>query len=94
MFKDETYQMLGFTSHGSNSQELFLSLQLISVSLHGSSFHLVVIYVPDSVEHIPLLPKRKIPLDIINYFGEVNMQSPGIPMQKRTMILHGFSTEL
>ena len=60
MFKDETYKFIGFTSHGSNSQAIFLSLQLISVALHGSSFHLATIYAPDSIEHIPLLPKRKI----------------------------------
>ena len=65
MFKGATYKFLGFTSHGYNSQELFLFHQLISVALHGSSFHLAAVYVPDSVEHIPLLPKRKIPPDII-----------------------------
>ena len=65
MFNAETYQFLGFTSHGSNSQVLFLSHHLILDSLHGSIFHLVVGYVPDSVDHIPLLPKRKIPSKII-----------------------------
>ena len=69
MFKAATYKFLGFTSHGSNSQALFLSHQLISVALHGSIFHLAVVYVPDSVEHIPLLPKRKITPYIINYIG-------------------------
>ena len=64
MLKDVIYQFLGFSSHGSNFQALFLSHQLISVVLHGSSFHLVVVYVPDSVEHFLLLPKRY-PLDII-----------------------------
>ena len=65
MFKAAIYQLLEFSSHGSNSQELFLSYQLISVALHGSSFHLAAVYVLDSVEHFLLLPKRKIPLDII-----------------------------
>ena len=65
MLKDEIYHIFGFSSHGSNSQAIFLSHWLISVALHGSNFHLATVYVPDSVEHIPLLPKRKIPLDII-----------------------------
>ena len=65
MLNAATYQFLVFTSHGSNSQELFLSHQLNSVSLHGSNFHLAVVYVPNLIEHIPRLPKRKIPLDII-----------------------------
>ena len=61
MFKAAKYKLLGFTSHGSNSQEFFLSHLLISVTLHGSSFHLAIVYVSDLVEHIPLLPKRKNP---------------------------------
>ena len=65
MFKATTYKLLGFTSYGLNSQALFLSHQLISVALHGSSFHLAVVYVLDLVEHIPLLSKRKIPPDTI-----------------------------
>ena len=65
MFKAEIYQLLGFSSHDLNHQSLFLSHQLISVALHGSSFHFATVYVPDSVEHIPLLPKRKISPDII-----------------------------
>ena len=65
MFKAAIYQFLGFSSHGSNSQEIFLSHQLILVALHGSNFHLVVVYVPDLVEYILLLPKRNIPPDII-----------------------------
>ena len=65
MFKDGKYQLLECSSHGSNPQALFLSSQLISVALHGSSFHPAVVYVLDSVEHIILLPKRNIPLDII-----------------------------
>ena len=65
MFKDAIYQLLEISSNGSNSQELFLSHQLISVALHGSSFHLAAVYVPDSVGNFLLLPKRKIPPDII-----------------------------
>ena len=65
MFKDGTYKLLGFISYGLNSQAHFLSHQLISFALHGSSFHLAVVYVPDSIEHIPLHPKRKIPSYII-----------------------------
>ena len=61
MFKDEIYQFLGFSSHGSNSQEIFLSYRFISVVQHGSSFHLAVVYISDSVEHFLLLPKKKIP---------------------------------
>ena len=65
MIKDEKYKLLGFTLNGSNSQEIFLSHRLISVALRGSSFHLAYVYVLESVDHIPLLPKRKIPTDII-----------------------------
>ena len=68
-FKAAIYQLLGCSSHGSNSQALFLSYQLISVALRGSSFHLVVVYISDLVEHFLLLPKRKIPPKIIIYFG-------------------------
>ena len=69
MFKGAIYKLLGFTSHGSNSQAILLSHRLISIALHGSSFHLVVVYVPNSVEHTPLLPNRKIKPGIIIYFG-------------------------
>ena len=65
MFKAAIYRLLGFSSDGSNSQALFLSHQLISVALHGSNFYLADVYVPNLVEHFLLLPKRKIPLDII-----------------------------
>ena len=58
----DIYNILWFSSHGSNYQSLFLSCHLISVSLHGPSFHLEVVYIYDSVEHIPLLPKRNISL--------------------------------
>ena len=84
----QTYNFLGFMSHGSNSQELFLSHQLISVSLHGSSFHLAIVYVPNSVEHFLLLPKRKIHPYIIIYFGEFHMNSLRMLLHKRTNILH------
>ena len=69
MFKAAIYQLLGFSSHGSNSQELFLSHQLISAALHGSSFHCSTVYISDSVEYIILLPKRNIPPDISILFG-------------------------
>ena len=62
MFKASIYNFLGFSLHGSYSQERLLSYQLISIALHGSNFHLAVVYVPDSLEHILLLPKRNIPL--------------------------------
>ena len=39
LFKIDIYQILGCSSHGLNSQEIILSHQLISASLHGSSFH-------------------------------------------------------
>ena len=65
IFKATTYNFLGFTSHGSNSQEFFLCHQLISIALPGSSFHLAAVYVLDSIDHIPLLPKRKIHPEII-----------------------------
>ena len=69
LFKDTTYQFLECSTHGSNPQEPFLSLQMISVALHGSSFHRVVVYISNSVECIVLLPKRKIPLYISILFG-------------------------
>ena len=68
IFKDEIYRLLGCSSHGLNSQALLLSYQLILIALHGSSFHLATVYISDSVEHILLLPKRKIPPDIIILF--------------------------
>ena len=61
MFKANIYQILGCSSHGSNSQAPFLSHQLISAALHGPSFHPAAVYIPDSVGHIIILPKRKIP---------------------------------
>ena len=77
MFKASIYQFLGCSSHGSNSQELSLSLKLISAALHGSSFHHAVVYIFYSVEYIILLPKRKIPPDISIFFGFI-----GSPTQK------------
>ena len=41
----------------------FLCYQCISVVLHGLRIHHAV--VPELVEHIPLLPKKNIPLDIL-----------------------------
>ena len=64
LFKAETYQFLECSTHGSNPQEPFLSLQMISVALHGSSFHRVAIYISDSVEYIIFLLKRNIPPDV------------------------------
>ena len=65
LFMDATYQFLEFSSHYLNSQEPFLTFQLTLVALHGSSLHLAAIYISDLVEHIILLPKRKISLDIM-----------------------------
>ena len=69
MFKYEIYHFFGCSSHGSNSQAFFLSYKLISVALHGSRFNLPVVYIHDPVEHVLLLPKRNIPLDISTLFG-------------------------
>ena len=88
MFKAAIYQFLGFSSHGSSSQALFLSHQLIPVALHGSIFHIVVVYAPYSIEHIILLPKRKIPIDINIYFGEFHMHNIRMFLHRRTKILH------
>ena len=65
IFKVAIYQFLGCSSHGSISQAHFLSYQLISVALHGSSFHLAAVYISDSVEHFILLPKINIPPNIM-----------------------------
>ena len=61
LFKAAIYQFLVCSSHGSNSQAHFLSLQMVSTALHGSSFHPADVDIPDSVGHIIVLPKRKIP---------------------------------
>ena len=47
LLKAATYPFLECSTHGSNPQALLLSYQLISVALHGSSFHPAVVYVPD-----------------------------------------------
>ena len=60
LFMSATYQFLGCSSHVLNPQEPFLTYQLTSVALHGSSLHLTAVYISDLVEHIILLPKRKI----------------------------------
>ena len=64
IFKAATDKFLECSTHGLNPQEPFLSLQMISATLHGSSFHRVAVYISDSIECIVLLPKWKIPLDI------------------------------
>ena len=69
LFKATTYQFLECSTHGSNPQEPLLSLQMISATLHGSSFHHAAIYISDSVECIVILPKWKIPPEIFFYFG-------------------------
>ena len=65
LFVDETYHFIYFSPCVMNPQEPFLTYQLISVALHGSSLHLAAIYIYDLVEHIILLPKRNIPPDIM-----------------------------
>ena len=65
MFKDEPSQLLGFTSHGLNSQALFLFCQTILVSLHGPIIYYATAYVLDSVDQIHVLLKKKIPPNII-----------------------------
>jgi len=64
LFMAATYQFLECSSHSLNSQEPFLTFQLTSVALHGSSLHPTAVYISDLVEHIILLPKRNIPPDI------------------------------
>ena len=65
LFMAATYQFLESFSHVLNPQEPFLTYQLTSVALHGSSLHSVAVYIYDLVEHIILLPKRNIPPDIM-----------------------------
>ena len=69
------YQILECSSHVLNPQEPFLTYQLTSVALHGSNLHLAAIYISDLVEHIIILPKRKIPLDIM--MESFTCQAPG-----------------
>ena len=64
LFMDATYQFLEFSSHVLNPQEHFLTYQLTLFALHGSNIHSTAVYISDLVEHIILLPKRKIPPDI------------------------------
>ena len=63
LFMATTYQFLECSSHVLNPQEPFLTYQLTSVALHGSSLHSAII--SDLVEHIILLPKRNIPPEIM-----------------------------
>ena len=42
-----------------------LYYQCILVVLHGPRIHHPAVHIPELVEHIPLLPKKKIPLDIL-----------------------------
>ena len=65
LFMDTTYQFLECFSHVLNPQEPFLTYQLTSIALHGSSLHSTTVYISDLVERIILVQKRKIPLDII-----------------------------
>ena len=46
-----------------------LYYQCISVVLHGPRIHHVVVHIPELVEHSPILPKKKIPPDILILFG-------------------------
>ena len=64
LFRAATYQFLECSTHGLNPQEPLLSLQMISATLHGSSFHCATIYISDLVECIVLLPNWKIPPEI------------------------------
>ena len=75
LFKAATYHFIECSTHGSNPQALFLSYQLILVALHGSNFHPATVYVPDSVEHFILLPKRNIPPYKIIYFGFIGLHA-------------------
>ena len=65
LFMAATYQFLEFSSHVLNPQEPFLTYQLTLVALHGSNLHPTAVYISDLVEHIILLPERKIPPDIM-----------------------------
>ena len=65
IFKAATSQLLGFTSHGSNSQAVLLAHQFTSVSLHGPIIYYGVVYVSDLVEKIHVLPRKKITPSII-----------------------------
>ena len=71
----ETYHFLECYSHGLNPQEPFLTYQLISAALHGSSLHPTAVYIFDLVEHISLLRKSKITPDIM--MEGFTCQAPG-----------------
>ena len=75
LFMAETYQFLECSSHFLNPQEAFLTYQLTSVSLHGSSLHPAAVYISDLVENIILLPKRKITPEIM--MKRLTCQAPG-----------------
>ena len=75
LFMDVRYQFLECSSHVLNPQEPFLTYRLTLVSLHGSSLHPTAVYISDSVEHIILLPNRKIPLEIM--MERLRCQAPG-----------------
>ena len=75
LFMAATYQFLECSSHSLISQEPFLTFHLTSVALHGSSLHPAALYISDLVEHIILLPKRKIPPDIM--MERFTCQAPG-----------------
>ena len=64
LFRAAKYQFIECSTHGLNPQEPLISLQIISVALHGSSFHHAAVYISDPVECIVILPKWKIPPDI------------------------------
>ena len=46
-----------------------LYYQCISVVLHGTRIHHAAVHILDLVEHIPIIPKNKIPPYILIYFG-------------------------
>ena len=65
LFMAATYLFIECPSHVLTPQEPFLTYQLTSVALHGSSLHPTTVYISDLVENIIILPKRKIPPDIM-----------------------------
>ena len=75
LFMDVTYQFLDCSSHVLNPKEPFFTYQLTLVSLHGSSLHPVAVYISDLFEHIIIIPKRKIPPDIM--MESFTFQAPG-----------------
>ena len=75
LFMATTYQFFECSSHVLNPQEPFLTYQLISVALHGSSLHPAAVYISNLVEHIILLPNTKIPQDIM--MESFTCQAPG-----------------